>query len=504
VTTGNASIRLPYADRGVAGVPLWGLAVALVAAVVALILLGAGLPAAWILLGVCALATAPVVVWALIAGRFFEPLPVIAAMAFLMFVVRPLQLILEWRDLYSHFFPTDPVRRLVLLEGQEIALFIGGRVTEPLEHTLARSIGACALFLVMLLVGYRLRLGRALADRLAGGRLGEAAINLRAAVGIALGIGLAAQVLIIARAGGPGAALEKASDQQAALSDSFVLFFLSGFAFAAVLLWAAWRRPQGRLEWAAFGLSVLAVCTFSTVAGSRARVFLTLFALAVIVHYLWRPWRRRELAVGFVVMLAFVSSFVVFREAAENRSLGEAAEEAWTYSLDPRVIVNDITSFDDVLYATTLYGRTRDHENGQFLVDGVRSFLPRRIDPNKPEGGDIEFRKVVWGEQFGAGRPPTAVGDLYIDWGFPGVAVGAILIGVLARSLLGLLRGPPGARRYRVALYAIALVILYELVVDTFSLALGFVLTLAVPFLVAVHLFGRAPGARPASGSGAA
>jgi oligosaccharide repeat unit polymerase len=431
----------------------------------------------------------------LIAGRFFEPLPVLAAVGALMFVTRPLQLILEWRDLYSHFFPRDPIMRLVLLEGQEVALFVGDRVTGSLEDALARSIGACALFLVMLLVGYKLGLGARLGRRLSGVRLGQAPINLRAAIGVSLGIGLAAQVAIIARAGGPKAALEKA-DQQAALSDSFALFFLSGFAFAAVLLWAAWRRPRNGLEWAGFGLSVAAVCTFSTVAGSRARVFLTLFALAVIVHYLWRPWRRRELAVGLIIMLAFVSSFVVFREAADNRSLGYAAEEAWRYGLDPRVVLNDITSFDDVFYATTIYGRSRDHLNGRFLVDGARSFLPSRIDPNKPEGGDIVFRKVVWKNQFGAGRPPTAVGDFYIDFGFPGVAVGALLLGLLARALLGLLGGGPAGRQYRVALYAIALVILYELVVDTFSLALGFVLTLAVPFLIAVHAFGRAPGRR--------
>jgi oligosaccharide repeat unit polymerase len=504
VTTGDASIRLPYSDRGVAGFPLPILAVVLVAAVVALALLSAGLPAAWVLLGICALATVPIVVWGIATGRFFEPLPVIAAMGALMFVLRPLQLILEWRDLYSHFFPTDPVRRLVLLEGQEISLFVGDRVTEPLEDTLARSIGACALFLVMVLVGYRLGLGALLARRLEGVRSSQGAINLRAAVGISLAIGLVAQVVIIGRAGGPSAALEQASSKQTALSDSFALFFLSGFAFAAVLLWAAWHRPHTRVEWAAFGGSALAVCAFSTIAGSRARVFLTLLALGVIIHYLWRPWRRRELAAGLIVMLAFVSALLVFREAADTRSMGESAKVAWQHTLDPHVILNDITSFDDVLYATTLYGRTRPHEHGQFLLDGARSFLPSKIDPNKPEGGDIVFRKVVWKNQFGAGRPPTAVGDLYIDFGFPGVAVGALLIGVLARSLLGFLRGPLSGRQYRVALYAIALVILYELVVDTFSLALGFMLTLALPFLIAVHVFGRAPGVRELAGSNGA
>ena len=41
------------------------------------------------------------------------------------------------------------------------------------------------------------------------------------------------------------------------------------------------------------------------------------------------------------------------------------------------------------------------------------------------------------------------------------------------------------------ALYALFLVVVYELVVDSFSIALGYALTFAVPWLVTVHVFGR-------------
>jgi oligosaccharide repeat unit polymerase len=492
-------------DRRVAGIPLALLGALIAAAILALSLLAAGVPAAWVLLGVCALATLPVAVWGVVAGRFFEPLPLLSAVGVLLFVARPLQLFLSWRDLYSHFFPRDPVQGLVLLEAQEVALYVGDRLRGPLEPALARSTGACALFLVMLLAGYRFGGGHRLARRLSALRGSRTPINVRAAVGVSMAIGLVAQAAIIVHAGGPAASLKQASSKQSALSESFVLFFLAGFGFAAVILWAAWRRPRTRLEWWGWGLSVAAVCAFSVIAGSRARIFLTVVALAVIAHYLWRPWRRRELAAAFVLLLAFVSSFIVFRQVADSDSLSRATHKAGTYTLDPRVIINDITSYDDVLYATTIYGQTRPYEHGRFLVNAFRSFVPRRIDPNKPSGGDIAFRKVVWKEEFGAGRPPTAVGDFYIDFGFAGVAVGGLLVGIIARALVGLLRGAAPGRQYRVALYAIGLVILYELVVDTFSLALGFVLTLGLPFLIAVHAFGRVRARRlPFVGSPAA
>ena len=459
-------------------------------------------PAAWVLLGVCALATIPVALWGLAHDRVFEPLTLLTGACALLFVLRPLQLFLEWRDLYSYFSPLDPVRRLTLLEGQEVARFVGERLDEPLETALARAMGACAVFLAVFLVGYRLGAGRWLARRLE--RLGRRArpLNVSSAVGLALAVGLAAQAVIIVQAGGPVASLKTASDQTA-LGESFALFVLAGFAPAAVIVWAAWRRPRRRPEWAAFLASVIAVCAFSVVAGSRAHVFLTLFALAIVVHYVWRRWRKRELAVGVALLLAFASSFVVFREVADDRSLAAAAELAPRYALDSRVIANDITSFDHVLYATTLYGRERSYERGGFLVGGARSFLPGMIDPGKPEGGDIVFRKAVWGNEFGAGRPPTAVGDSFIDFGFAGVAVGALIVGVLARSLLGLLGGARSrGREYRIALYAILLLMLCQLTVDTFSLALGYALTLLLPFLVAVHVFGRLPWGRRSSAAG--
>jgi oligosaccharide repeat unit polymerase len=491
VASRNSTLRLPDAARFPGGPTLLlGGGLAILGLVAASSLLLRDAPASYVLLGVCAAATVPVLVWGVVTGRLLEPLPLLAATCAVMFVLRPLQLIVDWLDLYSYFFPKDPVDSLVLLEGQEVAFFVGRRLEEPIETALARALGACALFLLMALLGYRLVFGRRLAARFA--RLAERrpAINVRAAVGISLVIGLAAQATIIARAGGPAASLESAAGQNA-LSDSFVLYVLSGFGLAALLIWVAWRQPRGRLEWAALLFSVAAVCGGWIVAGSRARVFITLLALALVVHFVRRRWRPREMAAAIVVLLAFGSSFVVFRQVADHGSLGDAATAARDHVLDVRVIVNDISYFDHVLYATTIYGNSRPHEYGEFLLNGARSYLPGKIDPNKPEGGDIVFRKAVWGNQFGAGRPPTAVGDFYIDFGFPGVAVGGLLIGIAARTLLGLLRGGPAGREYRVAVYAILVLVLYEFVVGTFSIALGFALTLLLPFLVAVHGLGR-------------
>lgn len=451
-----------------------------------------GMPVAWTLLSLCGLVTLGVTGWGLATRRFLEPLPIFATVCALMFVARPLQLFLGWRDLYSHLSPDQGAPALVLLENQEIAFYVTTELNESLEAALTRAIGVCALFLVMLCVGYLLPFGGRLAGRLDGLGQRRPEINLRVAVGVSLLVGFAAQVAIIARAGGPAASLRGAADQ-AVLSDSFVLFVLAGFGFAGMVVWAAWRRPANRLEWAALSLCVISNCAFSIIAGSRARVFLALLMLAVVKHYLWRPWRVRHVVASLAVFAVFASGFIAFRQEADARSLAEAVAEAPKYAVEPRVLLNDITSFDAVLYATTTYGRRRPHENGRFLLNGARSYVPRSLDPGKPEGGDIVLRRVVFGRRYGAGRPPTVIGDLYIDFGFVGVVAGALLLGIAARALLALVYSARAGRQYRVALYAIVLVVLYELVVDSFSIALGYALTFGLPFLVAVHILGRVP-----------
>ncbi len=316
----------------------------------AMVILIAGAPIAWLWLTVCAAATLPVAVWGFASGRFFEPLPLLASVCALLFVVRPLQLFSGWRDLYSAFSPSDPIDRMVLLDGQEMARFVSERLQEPIDSAFARATGACALFLVALLIGYRLGLGGRAAERLAVLRGPTGSLNVRAAIAASLLIGLAAQAVIIVRSDGPAASFENASEQ-AALSQSFALFVMAGFATAGLIVWAAWMRPRSSRGWAAFLFSVLSVCAFAVAAGSRSRVFVALLVLALIVHYLWRPWRRRELALALLLGLAFVSSFLVFREVSERRSLREAAEVAPRHVLDARVILNDITSFDHVVYA---------------------------------------------------------------------------------------------------------------------------------------------------------
>ena len=458
--------------------------------------LAGGAPVAWLLLGLSGVVSASVLVAQFYRGRLFEPLTVIAAVALVSFVARPLQLFLSADDLRSYYFQGSALNSLLKIENQEIALFVTRDLREPLEPALTRAMGAVTIFVCFVLVGYLLPWGRRWADRLAGVGQGMASrIDVQPAVVACLLIAAIGQIAVLVKVGGPAEAANHMLDQEV-LGTGLAYQVLLGFGTAAVLIWAAWDTPRTTRARVAFGLVLLEVCGFYALAGTRTRVFLTFLMMAVIVHYLVRPWRRRELLAGFLAVVVFASGLLGVRQATTDKPIGEALSSAPKYVLDPRGVLNDMTEFDGIFTATTVIGSPHEYRSpapfqyGKGILAAFHSYVPARIDPDKPDSGDVEFRKLVWGTEQAAGRPYTVIGDFWNDFGFPGVVVGSLLFGLLARALVGLVspRGPGPGREYRVVLYAIALVVLYTELVNTYSVAIGFVLTIGVPFLVAMHL----------------
>lgn len=461
--------------------------------VVAIVVLATGASPAWLLLGVTATLAAAVLAPALREGRYFEPMTVIAAFVLIYFCGRALQLFIQHEDLYSFFGATSAVDSLLRMDNQEIARFVTEKLGEPLDPAMTRAMGACAVFMAAIIVGYYVPLGRRLGSRL--GHIGArtAGLDVRLVVPVCLLLGLVGQVAILAKTGGLGAAANDLQNQRTGRA-GYMLYILASFAPVGVVIWLAWKRPVSRAQWIVFALLVAEICAFSVLTGSRSRVLLLLFLLAVTWHYLLRRWRLRELVVAVVVFVAFSSAVLGVRQGTAHETLGEALRSAPSYLVDPRGILNDNTQFDQLFIATSSLGHGLEYQHGRWLLDGIRSNVPAAIDPGKPEAGDIVFRKAIWGNELGAGRPITIVGDFYYDFGFAGIAVGSLLLGLLARVLLGLLGSLRSAGvEYRVSLYAIGLLILYEALVGTYSLAFSFAIALLVPYLVAVHGIGRVP-----------
>jgi len=468
-------------------------AVAGAAAMLALWVLAAGAPVAWFLLGFTAIVALAVLVPALRDQRVFEPLPIISAFVLVYLVVRAFQLMLERKELYSYFGISGAVKQLLAINNQEIANFVTWRLAEPFEPAITRAVGAVALFLCATALAYHLGLGERLGRRLGalGGR--TRSLNVRAMVVGSLLIGLLGQVAIVAHAGGLSATANGMLHQRAG-HGGLDLSTLATFAPVGLLVWTVWWRPRDRLYWALYGVAVLEVAGFYALTGSRGSILDLMLALAVAWNYLWRPWRAREVLAAALLFIVLAASLLAVRQGTDNRTFVRAISDAPKYLADPRGILNDSTQFDTLWTLTSSIHHGLEPKHGGWLIDAVRANLPSAIDPHKPPPGDIAFRKSIWGNEAGAGRPVTLIGDFFYDFGLPGVAVGALLLGIIARALLGLLGpGPPEGRGFRVAVYALAIVVLYESLGGTYSLTLSLILRLFVPLAATVFLLGRLP-----------
>ena len=171
-------------------------------------------------------------------------------------------------------------------------------------------------------------------------------------------------------------------------------------------------------------------------------MLLLLFMLAIVTHYTWRAWSRRALLGAVLACVVLGASLLSIRQATFDKSIGESLLSAPNYVVNPNGIINDFTEFDILFTATSTIPKSRDYGYGQGIVDALASYVPGPLYRGKPESTDQEFRRFVWRNEVKGGRPYTIVGDFYNDFGFPGIAVGAVLFGLFGRLLLGLVRGP--------------------------------------------------------------
>ena len=334
-TLGAAFERLPRGARagsGGRGDPLsWSAldrveraAVAVGAAgllVAALVVAIGGAPVAWVLLAFCGALSAVVLFIQMRRGRFFEPLTVLAAVGLTSFAARPLDLFLSVDDLQSWHFESSDVERLLRIDNQETALFVTRELQEGLEPALTRAIAAVAIFLGLALIGYLLPWGRSLASRLSrvgAGYTGR--MDVPVVVGACLLIALVGQIAVLVKVGGLSGAANNMLHQKV-LDTGLAYQTLLGFGTVGLLVWAAWSPPRTTRARVAFLAVTLEVCAYYAVAGTRTRVFLSLLAVAVVTHYLWRPWRLRWVVAGFLVVVVFAAGLLGIRQAtARSRS----------------------------------------------------------------------------------------------------------------------------------------------------------------------------------------
>jgi hypothetical protein len=420
-------------------------------------------------------------------GRIISLDVMVYAFCGLTFGARPLFLAAHAGELGSWDPAHTAQQYLGNFRAQEIVEFLSGRYPGDVGALLVSAETIGVVFLACFVVG-RIS-GAGLRPAAPGARLfprAPAEEHLTAMIAGLVVVGLAGQAYVISSVGGIGQALANL-ETQLTLRQSFAAFVLANCAVVACLLWAAFGRLRGAAG-ALFCALLLETVVFAALTGSRTRTFLPVMGVAIVVHLCRRRFRVREALVAILLAAAFAGMFLTLRQVSSDRPLGEAVASGLSNGASLQVLANDHATFDALVMMDAIVPERIGHQDGRRMAAGFAAVLPSAVFPEKPEQGDVWLRQQLWGEARQAGRPYTFPGELWLDFAWPGLAIGALGLGLLCARL----RQPEGLTTPGQALVAgVVGIAMWELLGGTWSAGTGSLIEYGVPLTLAAVIARR-------------
>lgn len=408
------------------------------------------------------------IAWRVAQRRFdpFEPILVFALAWGVMFVVRPLAIVI--RD-DTNFHGVD------------------------IGSTLDKAVLLALLGGVAFVIGNEAVVAKRLAARIPATTSRWTA--RRALVGscIASGLGMASLAVFLLSIGGTSAVgtflRGRSTELDELMRDSpLILFWFSLLVIPGALtaFAVAVARPRYRTLLAAALLIALALLRIVPT-GSRLNV-LVLIGAIVVVAYLHRSRRPGLIAVvvGFLVALTVSYSFLFFRYAETRESFPAVVRSVGS---TPDRIFAPVLRGADAEMAPALAGALRvipadlGYAYGEAtLVDLVARPVPRVLWNGKPLPHTQRVTGIVWPEarELGGFDPAfTPLLSFFWDFGLLGVVIGMFGYGLVARGLYEYLLRTSGDTRvqvvYAAALWTVVVAVRFDPVLLVMHLAVVFI-----------------------------
>ena len=194
------------------------------------------------------------------------------------------------------------------------------------------------------------------------------------------------------------------------------------------------------------------------------RIWLLLLVMGIFLLPYLRSQKRpraRTLALIGVVWFGFGVTFLedvrvpVAREASPVELFKRSAKNPF-HGWRDFILGADTEMFSVMALETELVPSIKPHEPGLTVVSLATTWIPRRLYSGKPETTDFEVYSMIFPERARvsrAGSSPSILGGFYYDSGLIGVAIGALLFGLLSRVLYEYLVAYPTSAGVRL-LYA--------------------------------------------------
>jgi oligosaccharide repeat unit polymerase len=253
---------------------------------------------------------------------------------------------------------------------------------------------------------------------------------------------------------------------------------------AATILGAYYFKVKklGVLFLACLALSI----GFGLLQGGRASVLLICLALFVMYHYLRTPRRihvTRDLLATCVFALINIVVVVILGTLRKALQMNRVEEVTGFGDIGNRFL-EEFSQFD---WFAIIIDKTPDvihYQYGRTFLDYFLQFVPRLIWPDKPVPIEYAVTTLLTGVE--SGSPFTIIGELYLNFQWPGIMLGMFIFGVFVRSLYAYLKDNPGNPAV-ILIYGIIFANLFHLYTRSFAPMMFFLTIFVVPAVWAIR-----------------
>lgn len=206
-------------------------------------------------------------------------------------------------------------------------------------------------------------------------------------------------------------------------------------------------QSRGKLRFNFYTIIALALILINLAAnyawGNRMNIALVIMIAFFSWHLLVKRFTLKELIFWGFIALIGLQSLRILREFLIGESLARAISPLDVLSFWRGVSLSmHFAQFDGLMLALRDSGDLFNFRLGQDFLNGFASWLPKALFPEGHETYHIGgwFRRVYEPTKVN-GWPVTVIGSWYVNFGWLGIVIGAIISAVLAHAVQFKMRG---------------------------------------------------------------
>ncbi|ORT71901.1 oligosaccharide repeat unit polymerase [Pseudomonas mosselii] len=306
--------------------------------------------------------------------------------------------------------------------------------------------------------------------------------------------GVLAFVTLLILLGGLSGLLQGASDRIRAFAGLNGLFLLQNLLLSVSLAWyirLTGELNKSKLERSLFWLYFIGSILICALQGQKSTIFIAVLSLLVVRHYRVKPVSLIKGAVLGVVMFVSLMAYHVFKqEFLVTGTISFFNEDQSVFSSLINLLVIQFTGNLMQLQTMSVLIDAMPEglpwQNGSTLLMIALILVPSALFPGKPLTAAGVFTGAFWPNMWllqGTTMPPGVFGEFYMNFGFVGVLLGALLLGFVWGRLYGAVVGNPQSDR-ALGIYALTIASMLHLFRGELSSVLLLLASIWLPFLL--------------------